>query len=48
MKNEKHAPNKDSKSEKKKYEKPQIMHTSVIETLAGSCIQLGGCVPSVT
>ncbi len=37
-----------SNSRKKIYQKPRITHTSVIETLAGSCIQVGGCVPSST
>ncbi len=38
----------DKKVEKKKYEKPQIIHTSKIETLAGSCASLGGCIPAAT
>jgi len=31
---------------KKKYQKPQIVHTKMIETLAGSCNQaIEGCTP---
>ena len=33
---------------KKKYEKPAIVHTTKIETLAGTCVQTSGqsCVPA--
>ena len=33
---------------KKKYEKPAIVHTTKIDTLAGTCVQTAGnqCVPA--
>ncbi len=37
--------NKNLKS-KKKYQKPRIVHTKVMETLAGSCTGSSGCVPN--
>jgi hypothetical protein len=37
---------KDVKKKKKIYEKPQIIHTSVIETLAGTCSPSTTCVPA--
>jgi len=31
---------------KKKYQKPAIVHTTSIETIAGRCAQTVGCTPS--
>ena len=38
--------NKNLKS-KKKYQKPRIVHTKVIETLAGSCNGTINCTPNL-
>ena len=35
----------DQKGSRKPYEKPSIIHTSSIETMAGSCEQTIGCTP---
>jgi len=39
---------KQTKFKKNKYEKPAIIHTTKIETLAGTCVQTVGeqCVPA--
>jgi len=39
---------KQKNQQKKKYEKPAIVHTTKIETLAGTCVQTSGqsCVPA--
>ena len=37
---------KKSAKDKKKYQKPEITHTTKIETIAGRCAQTVGCVPS--
>ena len=46
MKPEEKNKQQSNELKKKKYEKPQIIHTSKIETLAGSCGAEGGCSPA--
>lgn len=46
MKNVKQNKNNNKRYLKKKYEKPKINHSTRIETLAETCTNNVGCVPS--
>ena len=46
MKAQKKVERRTENSNKKKYEKPQIIHSSKIETLAGSCAATSFCTPN--
>ena len=48
MKNSENKKLEQEKSTKKPYEKPAVVHTTKIETLAGTCVQTVGnqCTPA--
>ncbi|MFQ5768907.1 MAG: hypothetical protein ACE5HX_00115 [bacterium] len=48
MKKKQKEQKKDLIEKKKTYEKPRIIHSSKIETLAGSCASTVSCTPNVS
>lgn len=46
MKNKQKIQDEKNEQTQKKYQQPRVIHTSKIETLAGSCVSTTSCVPN--